>query len=73
MILLMQLILGASIPVSVPPDANHAMMHFPLFQIPPIFETFFRLLGKFSNFSDFHPPTFQYISPPYFAKFFLLP
>ena len=42
-----------------PPDA---MMHFPLFQIPPISETFFRLRGRFANLTfrkkllDFHPP-----------------
>src|SRR6218665_3299463 len=43
---------GASIP-------SEAMMHFPLFQISPYFQNFFRLCVSFPDkFLDFHPPNF---------------
>src|SRR6218665_417569 len=64
-------------------------MHFPLFQIPPIFEKFSDFLKNFKNLtfsrkiSHFHPPKFltffsesstkNFGFPPYFACFSTFP
>src|SRR6218665_2784541 len=61
---------GASIP-------SETMMHFPLFQISPLFSKKFRALRKIlkmlpfpEKFLDFHPPKFF---SPYFRCFSTFP
>ena len=53
---------------------SEAMMHFPLFQIPPYFRKSFRLCGNFSKKCFvFHPPKFLMTFPPYFRFFSTFP